>query len=244
MVHRRLAGPLLAQSALAVLLAAVLGLGPLGWVVAAGYGLGVTGLVARGASTHGLARLGPADLVTLLRAVLVGGVAALVADAFVRPLPAAVLTAIVVVALALDGVDGRVARATATVSRFGARFDEEVDAFLLLVLSVHAARSVGWWVLAIGGARYAYAAAGLLLPWLRGPLPPRYWGKVVAATQGVVLAVAVSGLLPEPVVALLLAAALAALAESFAHSVRWRWRVEGRAADARPVGAREPARAD
>ena len=40
------------------------------------------------------------------------------------------------VALALDGVDGQVARRTRTVSALGARFDMEVDAFLVLVLSV------------------------------------------------------------------------------------------------------------
>lgn len=244
MVHRRLAGLLLAQWALTAVLAGSAGLGPLGWAAGLGYGVALGLLVERGASIHRRARLGPADLVTSVRAVLVGGATALVADALARPVPTALLTSVVVVALALDGIDGRVARRTGTASSFGARFDEEVDAFLLLVLSVHVAQSVGWWVPAIGLARYAYAAAGRLLPWLRGPLPPRYWGKVVAATQGVVLAVAVSGLLPRPVTAALLAGALAMLAESFTHSVRWRWQAEGRAADARPIGPGEPAPAD
>ena len=36
-------------------------------------------------------------------------------------------------------------------------------------------------------------------PWLAAPLPFRYWGKVVAAVQGVVLTVAASGVLPRPV---------------------------------------------
>ena len=44
----------------------------------------------------------------------------------------------------------------------------EVDAFLILVLSVYVARSTGAWVLAIGAARYVFVAAGWLLPWLRG----------------------------------------------------------------------------
>ena len=93
-------------------------------------------------------------------------------------------------ALALDAVDGRVARATRTCSAFGGRFDGEADAFLLLVLSVHVAPSYGWWVLAIGLARYAFAAAGWVAPWLRGRLPFRYWRKVVTAVQGIVLVVA------------------------------------------------------
>ena len=36
-------------------------------------------------------------------------------------------------------------------------------------------------------ARYAVRRGRLVLPWLRRPLPPRYWRKVVAAIQGVVL---------------------------------------------------------
>jgi hypothetical protein len=62
------------------------------------------------------------------------------------------------------------------------------------------APQVGWWVLAIGAMRYVYVVAGWALPWLRRPTPPRYWAKVVAAIQGVVLTVAASTLLPDPVV--------------------------------------------
>jgi phosphatidylglycerophosphate synthase len=91
------------------------------------------------------------------------------------------------------------------------------------VLSVDAARSVGAWVLAIGVARYAYVAAGRVAPWLREPVPPRYWGKCVAATQGVVLTVAVAGVLPVFVVDAVLGVALVLLAESFGHDVRVLW---------------------
>ena len=56
------------------------------------------------------------------------------------------------VALLLDWVDGQVARRTHTESAFGARFDMEVDAFLILVLSVYVASTTGWWVLIIGAA--------------------------------------------------------------------------------------------
>ena len=73
-------------------------------------------------------------------------------------------------ALALDAVDGWVARRTGTVSALGARFDMEVDAFLILVLSGYVAPTLGGWVLAIGLMRYAFVAAGWVLPWLRaGP---------------------------------------------------------------------------
>ena len=72
----------------------------------------------------------------------------------------------------------------------------EVDAFLILVLSVYVARSSGAWVLAIGAMRYAFVAAGWVLPWMRGQLPPRYWRKVVAAIQGIVLVVAAPAAAP------------------------------------------------
>jgi phosphatidylglycerophosphate synthase len=247
MVHRSPATPLAAQLGVVVLLAATVGLSPRGWLAGAACGVVLSVLLARGRVAYGSEGLGPADLVTLLRAALVGGVAALVADASARAVPVATLVALTAVALVLDGVDGRVARRTGTASRLGARFDEEVDAFLILVLSAHVARSFGVWVLAIGIARYAYAMAGSLLPWLPGPLPPRYWGKVVAVTQGVVLTVAAAGVLPRLATYGLLLVAVAVLTESFAHSVRWRWRhrpAEGRFADARRAGLHAPSPAD
>ena len=68
--------------------------------------------------------------------------------------------ALAAVALALDYVDGYVARRTGTESTLGARWDGEVDAFLILVLAVYVAPSAGAWVLLIGLARYAFLVAG------------------------------------------------------------------------------------
>jgi hypothetical protein len=100
----------------------------------------------------------------------------------------------------------------------------EVDAFLIAVLSLYVARDAGIWVLAIGAMRYAYGVAGWALPWLRGTPPPRYWCKVVAAIQGVVLVVVAAGVLPAPVATLCLLAALGLLIESFGRDVVWLWR--------------------
>jgi phosphatidylglycerophosphate synthase len=127
------------------------------------------------------------------------------------------------VALVLDAVDGKVARRTGTVSPVGARFDMEVDAWLILVLSVYVAGIVGPWVLAIGAMRYAFVAASWVLPWLRGPVPPSYVAKAVAAVQGVVLVVAAAQLLPDPVTVALVATALALLAWSFGRTVLLLW---------------------
>ena len=100
----------------------------------------------------------------------------------------------------------------------------ESDAFLIFVLSVYAARPYGWWVPAIGTARYAYVAAGRLLPWLRGTLPARYWRKVVAATAGIVLTGAAADFAPHPWTEAALGTALALIAESFGRDIRWLWR--------------------
>ena len=150
---------LLGQLVLLLLLAGGVGLGGAGWLAGAGFGVAVTALLIRGLGLAGTARLGPADRVTLVRTVLVGGVTALVVDGFTGPPAVATLVGLAAVALVLDGVDGWVARRTGTASAFGARFDMEVDAFLILVLSVHVARELGPWVLALGAARYLFVAA-------------------------------------------------------------------------------------
>lgn len=195
------------------------GLRPEAWAVGLACGLVVLEVVVRSTDA-----LGPADLVTGTRLVLACGSAALVTESFAGQPSVTALGVVTAVALALDAVDGRVARATGTGSPFGARFDGEVDAFLLLVLSVYVADAFGPAVLAIGGARYAFAMAGSVLPWLRAPLPPRYWRKVVTAVQGVVLLVAVVDVVPHTVTRSALVVALAMLAESFGRDVLWSWR--------------------
>ena len=112
----------------------------------------------------------------------------------------------------------------------------EVDAFLILVLSVYVAQSLG----ALGARHRAGAVrcssqpAGCC-PWLRRPVRPRYWAKVVAAIQGIVLTVAASGVLPHRFSQAALAVALALLGESFGRDVWWLWR--SRRVD--PVPARD-----
>jgi phosphatidylglycerophosphate synthase len=236
-VDHQLAVGVAAQLALLAALAGGLALGPLGWLVGAGYAVGLWTLLAGAARRAGSTTLGPADLVTLARAVLVGGVAALVADRFDSGVtPVATLVVLAAVALALDGVDGQVARRTGTASALGARFDMEVDAFLVLVLSVHVAVLVNPWALAIGGMRYAFVAASCVLPWLRGTLPTRYSAKVVAAATGIALVVASAGVLPRPLAAVLVLTTLAAVTWSFGQSVAWLWRARG----ASPAPVRVP----
>jgi phosphatidylglycerophosphate synthase len=212
------------QLALLSVLAGTIGLSVTGWLVGTACGLTTTAILSYGLTRSGAVALGPANRVTLTRAALVGGVAALVADELIRPASVATLVGLAIVALILDGVDGWVARRTGTVSVLGARFDMEVDAFLILVLSVYVGLTVSPWALAMGAARYVAWAAGAVVPWLGVPVPPRYWRKPVAAIQGIVLTAAVAHLLPAPAMDALILVALALLAESFGRDVLWQWR--------------------
>ncbi|WP_433273885.1 CDP-alcohol phosphatidyltransferase family protein [Actinosynnema sp. CS-041913] len=202
------------QVVLLCLLGGTVGLGPPGWLVGLAYGFGTWVLLSAAMVRFRVRALGPADRVTLGRGVLVGGVTALVVDGA----GTTVLVVLASVALALDFVDGRVARRTGTTSPLGARFDMEVDAFLILVLSVHVAGTFGPWVLAIGAMRYAFVAASAVAPWLRGELPPSFARKAVAAVQGVLLVAAASGIVPFADV--FVGLALAALVWSFGRDVR------------------------
>jgi phosphatidylglycerophosphate synthase len=215
---------ILATAALLRVVSATAGLGVAGWITGLATGLAATAVMvtARARSDH--PAMLPADWVTLTRAVLCAGVAGLVAASFSRPLPITALVTLSAVALALDAVDGQVARRTGTATPLGARFDGEVDAFLILLLSIAVSQKYGSWVLVIGAARYALLLAGLLFPWLAAPLPPRFWRKVVAAVQGIVLTVAVSGLLNPLIGMIAVAAALLLLAESFGRDVVWLYR--------------------
>src|SRR5579859_5144546 len=200
---------------------ATAGLGVAGWIAGLATGAAATALLAGARMRSDQPAILPADWVTLTRTLLIAGVAGLVADSFGRPVSITALVTLSTVALVLDAVDGQVARRTGTATPLGARFDGEADAFLILLLSIAVSEDYGSWVLAIGAVRYVFLLAGWLLPWLAAPLPPRYWRKVVAAVQGVVLTVAASGLVDRLVGMLAVAAALLLLTESFGRDVIW-----------------------
>lgn len=210
------------QLALLAVLSASVGLHPEGWVTGVLFGAIVVVLLALALRPSWPKSMGLANRITLARTVLIGGITALVADSFFHHVPVAVLVGMAAVALVLDGVDGIVARRTSTVSPLGARFDMEADAFLILVLSVFVAESLGGWVFVIGVMRYVFVAVGWLVRWLRAPLPPNQPRKVVAATQGVVLTAVGSGVIPFA--AVFVGLALALLVWSFGRDIAWLWR--------------------
>lgn len=210
-----------AQLGVLAALSATVGLGPAGWLVGLAGGLGTLILLSGALRRAETPAWGPANTVTLARVTLIGGVAALVADLVAGQAPVVVLVALASVALLLDGVDGQVARRTGTASRLGARFDMEADSVLVLVLSVVAAMSLGWWVLAVGAFRYAFALLAWKRPWMRAPLPPRMSRKAVAATQGVVLVVASADIVPRPQMTVVVGVVLALLVWSFGTDIAW-----------------------
>ncbi|MFT3974416.1 MAG: CDP-alcohol phosphatidyltransferase family protein [Amaricoccus sp.] len=172
------------------------------------------------AAFHPHPRFGLANAVTLVRA----GATAVFAALALEPAPLMPARAgwaafgLALALLALDGLDGWLARRQGLASAFGARFDMEVDALLILALSVLALGlgKAGTWVLAIGLMRYGFVAAGWLVPALAAPLPPSTRRRAVCGMQIAVLAVLLAPPLGPPTSALLAAAALAALAGSFA----------------------------
>jgi phosphatidylglycerophosphate synthase len=224
-VRRGLLSGVVGVLVLCALLDAGAGLGAVAWATGSTCAAVLALAASRRAASDGVRALGPADLVTLARAALACGVAALVAESFVTGVAVGqVLVPLTAVALALDFVDGRVARLTGTASAFGARLDGEADAFLILVLSVDVAGSVGGWVLSVGLVRYVYAVARWLLPWMQRDLPARYWRKVVAAYVGISLLLAAWGHAPAAATYAVLVVAAVLLAESFGWDVVWLWR--------------------
>lgn len=182
----------------------------------AGAGLALT-LMQRG-FPHG--ELGLCNLVTLVR---LGLAAALLAPLAAGSGPGWAVVALAALALALDGVDGWLARRDGRASAFGARFDMEVDSALALILAANAWASgaTGAGVLAIGLPRYVFAVAASAWPWLAAPLPERFGRKAVCVLQLATLIALQLPVLPQGLAGALVAVTTLALAWSFGRDVIW-----------------------
>ena len=228
--HR--AGPVLRLALLAAVLVAALPLAVrladpgAGWpalTVATLVLAGVAGLALRAMiAGYPHDRLGACNAMTLLRAALVAGLVA----ALMSPFAPWAMVGIAVLALALDGVDGWLARREGLASAFGARFDMEVDALLGLVLALlaMAAGKAGPWVLVLGGLRYAYMFAGVFMPWLQGDLPPRRTRKTICVIQIATLIALLAPPVVPPLSLGLAGVASVLLVGSFAVDILWLWR--------------------
>jgi phosphatidylglycerophosphate synthase len=178
-----------------------------------------------GLRAHPFSWFGIANTVTTVRAALVGLVIAATVEPRVGNVAlGAALTALA--AAALDGVDGWAARRSGMASEFGARYDMEVDAILVLALSVLAWRTgkAEAWIVSAGVMRYAFVAGGWVWGWLKRPLPPRWRRQAVCVVQVVAMSAALlPGLAPETALTLL-GGALALLVYSFGVDIAWLWK--------------------
>lgn len=172
------------------------------------------------------ARFGPANRVTLLRAALIALIGGLLGEAPAAggaPALAWIAFVIAIAALALDAIDGWVARSRGCASAFGARFDMELDAVftLILALTLFDSGQTGAWVLAAGLWRYLFAAAGIVLPWLRRPLPPSTRRRTICALSVIALIFALAPPVGAPLSMAMAALAVAALSHSFICDIVW-----------------------
>jgi phosphatidylglycerophosphate synthase len=165
---------------------------------------------------------GPANQVTAARALLVVVMAALAVRPAASP-TAFAAAALGVAVVLLDGVDGWIARRSGTASAFGARFDMEVDAVLILVLAALAWQhgKAGAWILLAGLLRYLFVAAGSLSTRMRRPLPESRRRKVLCIVQAASLIVIVLPAVRPPASVWIAALSLAALCYSFLVDTLW-----------------------
>jgi len=221
-VHLALAGMVLIASAYGI--ARDPGTGPRYVYASAAWGIAVAVIILFNLRHHlPRTRFGPANRVTLARGVLValiGGAIGLVEEA---SFGGWLLFFGAVAVLLLDGADGWIARRTGFSSPFGARFDWELDALFLVVLSVLAydMGKAGAWVLAIGGLRYAFVMAWFFWPHLSADLPESNRRKVVCVVQVLALTICLVPVVSPLLGFLVEGGALAALCFSFVVDIVW-----------------------
>jgi len=181
------------------------------------------GLVA---DHHPYLRFGPANHVTMIRAMLVALIGSLIGEPEVQRVAAAA-TAVAVVIAVLDGVDGWLARRSGLASPFGARFDVETDALFVMAMSILVWQhgKAGAWVLLGGMMRYVFVMAGWWLRWLAGPLRPTRRAKTVSVCHMAGLSVALAPIIPASYSAIAVGSTVIALSWSFAVDVRRLWRM-------------------
>ena len=206
----------------------------------AGLGIAAALILAGALHHHPHARFGAANQITLARATgaallagLVTAPQALGLNGLAGWLPFAGAAAL----LLLDLCDGALARRQGLASAFGARFDQEVDAAAILVLSALSVQLAGApvWTLGIGALHYLYRLAGWLVPALSRPLPYSLRRRIVCGIQIAALGVLLAPATPADWIAPVAAVALAALTLSF---LRDGLRCLSRGRSATPVRAR------
>ncbi len=171
---------------------------------------------------HPFTTFGPANRITMGRGVLTAVIAGFLGSR-VDSATAFTLVGIGLASLILDGFDGRLARRSGMASSFGARYDMETDAFLILVCSLLAWQldKAGPWVVLSGLLRYLFIAAGWVFPWMKGALPLSRRRQTVCVIQIAVMLAVLLPFVTSPLSDLLSAATLCLLCYSFLVDVLW-----------------------
>ncbi|MRH78840.1 CDP-alcohol phosphatidyltransferase family protein [Spiribacter sp. C176] len=185
----------------------VLPLTLLGWVV----------FVAVIGGTSEVRAFTPADRVTLGRVMLLILLSALLLGASPSQVDSGLVFALAMVVALLDALDGAIARRLKCERPFGARFDMEVDAAMLMIFSLwlFALDRAGIWVLLIGLWRYVFVLISQFRPALRAPLPFSQRRRVICGIQGVGLALCLAPGMPATASAPVAAGLLLLLSYSF-----------------------------
>ena len=176
---------------------------------------------------HPHARFGPANHVTMIRVMIMALIASLIGEPVNQKAAAGASIATAVMAV-LDGVDGWLARRSRLASAFGARFDMETDAALVMAMSVLIWQygKAGMWALLGGMLRYMFVLAGWCLPWMARPLSPTLRARIITICHIVALSVGLAPFVPVPLSQIALGLTTAALLWSFSVDVRRLWRSE------------------
>jgi phosphatidylglycerophosphate synthase len=175
-------------------------------------------LAHRGAYTPG-GRFGAANAVTAARLAL-----ALIVGLAPADVPGPMMAAALTLVWALDGLDGWLARRDGLASTFGATFDMETDALLVLIADVQLWQRgrFGAWVLITGLLRYTYVLALALRPAPTGHVPRSRFGRAafLALVVGLTAGFAWDGAAGTWLAAL----GAAAVTVSFTRSFLWSYR--------------------
>ena len=174
---------------------------------------------------HRFACFGPANEMTTARVMFVALVVSFIGEPTLPVVAASAAIATLGITV-LDAADGWLARRSGMQSDFGARFDMETDALLIMALAILAWQygKAGPWVLISGLLRYLFVAAGWVLPWMREPLFPSVRRKAICVVQTAGLILTILPPIVPPASEWLAAVSLAALVYSFLVDTLWLWR--------------------
>jgi len=135
-----------------------------------------------------------------------------------------VMAAALALVWSLDGIDGWIARRDGLASPFGATFDMEADALLVLIadLQLWQRGRFDAWVLISGLLRYTYVLALAIRPAPAGHVPRSRFGR--AAFVALLVGLTAGFARQDAAGTLLAALGTAAVAVSFTRSFLWSYR--------------------